>query len=168
LDPQTKAQYGQYVREWRQRNPEVEELTDDDVIQALKEAGVKGPAPDITELKPPGNSFDSERAMEYAKRDPDYEAKVTNSVVQFLNSGEWGDVNDLHLYDIVDLKEAGKRVIPSARAAFDKALKAQPTAPRFMTLEQFTKFLGYKNGGEVKLKHGGPVDKTTAFIKAHA
>lgn len=175
LDPQTKAQYGQYVREWRQRNPEVEELTDDDVIQALREAGVKGPAPDITELKPPGNSFDSERAIEYAKRDPDYKAKVTDSVVRFLNSGEWGDVSDLHLYGIVDLKETGKRVaehswraIPSARATFDKALKAQPTAPRFMTLEQFTKFLGYKNGGEVKLKHGGPVDKTTAFIKAHA
>jgi hypothetical protein len=168
LDPQTKAQYGQYVREWRQRNPEIEELTDDDVIQALKEAGVKGPAPDITELKPPGNSFDSERAIEYAKRDPDYRAKVTDSVVRFLNSGEWGDVSDLHLYGIVDLKRDKGKVIPSARAAFDKAIKAQPTAPRFMTLDQFTKFLGYKNGGEVKLKHGGPVDKTTAFIKAHA
>jgi hypothetical protein len=168
LDPQTKAQYGQYVREWRQRNPEVEELTDGDVIQALREAGVKGPAPDITELKPPGNSFDSERAIEYAKRDPDYRAKVTDSVVRFLNSGEWGDVSDLHLYGIVDLKRDKGKVIPSARAAFDKAIKAQPTAPRFMTLDQFTKFLGYKNGGEVKLRHGGPVDKTTAFIKAHA
>ncbi|MEY3707310.1 MAG: hypothetical protein RL585_1867, partial [Pseudomonadota bacterium] len=146
-------------------------------IQALKEAGVKGPAPDITELKPPGNDFDSSRALEYAKRDPDYKAKVTDSVVRFLNSGEWGDVRDLRLYDIVDLKRdnitldgylrgiTGSR---SGRAVLDKALKAQPTAPRFMTLDQFTKFLGYKNGGEVKLKHGGPVDKTTAFIKAHA
>ena len=163
LDPQTKAQYGRYVREWRQRNPEVEELTDDDVIQALKEAGVKGPAPDITELKPPGNAFDSKRAMEYAKRDPDYKAKVTDSVVKFLNSGEWGDVRDLHLYDIVDLKRDKRMLdaylrditkLPSGRAVLDKALKAQPTAPRFMTLDQFTKFLGYKNGGEVKLKPG--------------
>ena len=163
LDPQTKAQYGRYVREWRQRNPEVEELTDDDVIQALKEAGVKGPAPDITELKPPGNAFDSKRAIEYAKRDPDYKAKVTDSVVKFLNSGEWGDVRDLHLYDIVDLKRDKRMLdaylrditkLPSGRAVLDKALKAQPTAPRFMTLDQFTKFLGYKNGGEVKLKPG--------------
>jgi len=163
LDPQTKAQYSRYVREWRQRNPEVEELTDDDVIQALKEAGVKGPAPDITELKPPGNAFDSKRAMEYAKRDPDYKAKVTDSVVKFLNSGEWGDVRDLHLYDIVDLKRDKRMLdaylrditkLPSGRAVLDKALKAQPTAPRFMTLDQFTKFLGYKNGGEVKLKPG--------------
>ncbi|NBS40808.1 MAG: hypothetical protein EBS73_16465, partial [Betaproteobacteria bacterium] len=53
---------------------------------------------------------------------------------------------DAYLRDITKL--------PSGRAVLDKALKAQPTAPRFMTLDQFTKFLGYKNGGEVKLKPG--------------
>ena len=165
LDPKTKAQYGQYVREWRQRNPEVEDLTDDDVIQALKEAGVKGPAPDITELKPPGNSFESERAMEYAKRDPDYKAKVTDSVVRFLNSGEWGDVKDLHHYDIIDLKRDKRMLdaylrditgLPSGQAAFEKAVKSQPAIPRFMTEQQLREFInssksdkGFARGGKV-------------------
>ncbi|NBW23463.1 MAG: hypothetical protein EBR82_87535 [Caulobacteraceae bacterium] len=70
--------------------------------------------------------------MEYAKRDPDYKAKVTDSVVRFLNSGEWGDVKDLHHYDIIDLKRDKRMLdaylrditgLPSGQAAFEKAVK---------------------------------------------
>ena len=147
LDPQTKAQYGQHVREWRQRNPDVEELTDDDVVQALKEAGVQGPPQDVTELKPPGNSFESDRAQEYIKRDPQYKEKVTDSVLRFLNGGEWGDVKDLHHYDIVDLQDPDS-VLKGLRktgqsnreiaAYFNDLLDNDPDLPRFMTKRQLT------------------------------
>ena len=61
------------------------------------------PVPDITELKPPGNSFNSDRAREYARRDPQYKQKVTDSVLRFLNDGNWGKVADLDQYVVVDL-----------------------------------------------------------------
>ena len=130
------------------------------------------PIPDITELKPPGNSFTSDRAQEYMKRDPDYKAKVTDSVLKFLNGGEWGKVNDLDHYDIIDaqdpnavLRALGKvspeRNIQRAIDNFNATVDANPNAPRFMTQEQLRDFLapveppdtdvpGYAGGGLVK------------------
>lgn len=129
------------------------------------------PSQDITELKPVGNSFSSDRAREYAKRDPQYEAKVTDSVLKFLNSGEWGKVKDLKYYDIVDLKdpgrvmeelqfygdESGRRVGQEFIDAFNAAIDAEPNANRFMTPRQLRDFIGpveplegYAGGGLVK------------------
>jgi hypothetical protein len=129
--------------------------------------------PDITELKPPGNSFNSKRAREYAERDPQYKAKVTDSVLNFLNSGQWGSVSDLHHYDIVDL--ASERSVESvlqkyygshsrqAMQEFNTALGNNPSAPRFMTETQFYRFLepsveppGYAEGG---VKKPSPFDE---------
>jgi hypothetical protein len=128
--------------------------------------------PDITELKPPGNSFDSDRAREYIRRDPQYKAKVTDSVLKFLNGGEWGKVNDLHHYDIVDLKkpnslldglktlygdESSRRVGQEFIDAFNYVVDTTPEAPRFMTTRQLREFIGpveglegYAGGGIVK------------------
>jgi hypothetical protein len=50
LPSKTKAEYGQYVREWRRRNPDVEELTDEHTSQALREAGVP-PQPEGTRMR---------------------------------------------------------------------------------------------------------------------
>ena len=55
LPQSTKAQYGQYVREWRQRNPDIQNLTDEHTIQALKEAGVPPQPDDIVQIKGKGN-----------------------------------------------------------------------------------------------------------------
>lgn len=107
----------------------------------------------ITELKPPGNSFNSDRAQEYMKRDPDYKAKVTDSVLKFLNSGEWGNVNDLDHYDIVDLQNpktiqnALKDVLPyhlsmERAGVFNQAIDANPNANRFMSKDQLKDFIG--------------------------
>jgi hypothetical protein len=108
---------------------------------------------DVTELKPPGNSFNSDRAQEYIKRDPDYKAKVTDSVLRFLNSGDWGKVSDLDHYDIVDLQNpatiqtALKDVLPyhlsmERSGVFNQAIDANPNAPRFMTQDQLRDFIG--------------------------
>lgn len=107
---------------------------------------VNGP-PDITELKPVGNSFDSERAREYMKRDPEYKQKVTESVLKFLNSGEWGKVKDLQHYDIVDMQDPNSvfrglnKTGQSNReiaAYFNDLLDNEPDLPRFMTKKQLT------------------------------
>ena len=127
----------------------------------------KGEPPSITELKPVGNEFSSDRAKEYIRRDPDYKAKVTDSVLKFLNNGEWGDVKDLHHYDIIDLQRDPTMLLAylrditgqdsrGAQALFNQAVDANPNAPRFMTPRQLREFLsgaeqqGYAGGGIVK------------------
>ena len=81
LPQSTKAQYGQYVREWRQRNPHIEDLTDEHTTQALKEAGVP-PQPDsITQIKGKGNGKIVDSYIPY--------------VQDFVKSGNWGDVGDI-------------------------------------------------------------------------
>jgi hypothetical protein len=81
LPSKTKAEYGQYVREWRQRNPDVNELTDEHTIQALKEAGVK-PQPDrIVQIKGKGNAKPKEEYLPF--------------VQDFVKSGQWSDIGDL-------------------------------------------------------------------------
>lgn len=128
--------------------------------------------PDITELKPVGNSFKSERAQEYGKRDPEYFRKVENAVLNFLNNGQWGKVKDLDLYGIVDLqrdpvmllaylRDITKQDSRAAQALFNQAVDRNPNAPRFMTGRQLREFIGptegYAAGGAVHLKKGGAV-----------
>lgn len=112
----------------------------------------KEPPKNIVELKPVGNEFSSERAREYAKRDPQYKQKITDSVLKFLNAGEWDTVRDLHHYDIVDLRDkmsvrkALEDVLdydlPHERLdKFNYATNFNPDAPRFMSESQFRAFV---------------------------
>jgi hypothetical protein len=81
LPQATKAQYGQYVREWRQRNPNVTELTDEHTAQALREAGVQ-PQPDrVIQIKGKQNAAPKDTYLPY--------------VQDFVRSGQWSDVGDL-------------------------------------------------------------------------
>jgi hypothetical protein len=129
----------------------------------------------IIELKPVENTFSSERAREYKKRDPQYEQKITDSVVEFLNSSNWGHVSDLNHYDIVDLKdttsltnyikqvfgdESGKLPMDYV-TKFNQALIYTPEAPRFMTSRQFRDFVDPTFGRE-GFAEGGSVMKTAA------
>ena len=99
--------------------------------------------PDIKELKPPENDFSKPRAQEYTKRDPEYKEKVTQSVLKFLNSQEWGSVYDLQNFGIYDLKDpssvfkalarvSSERDIEKGIASFNAAVERTPNAPRFV------------------------------------
>jgi hypothetical protein len=129
----------------------------------------------IIELKPVENTFSSERAREYKKRDSKYEQKITDSVVEFLNSAKWGHVSDLNHYDIVDLKdttsltnyikqvfgdESGKLPMDYV-TKFNQALIYTPEAPRFMTSRQFRDFVE-PNFGKEGFAEGGSVTKSAA------
>ena len=126
------------------------------------------PAQNIEELKPPGNAFSSDRAKAYEKRDPDYQKKVSDSVVKFLNSGEWGHVNDLYHYGITDVKDKNswlrvlqrvspERDIEKAMNNFSSVLASDPDLPRFMTDKDIARLLGappaegYAEGGAVHM-----------------
>jgi hypothetical protein len=104
---------------------------------------------DITELKPPGNSFGSERADTYAKRDPEYKAKVTDSVQKFLNAGAWGEVKDLNLYGLVDMRGAPGSVKQQVNSGY--------AGPRFLTKEQAEAAIPkHARGGSVKKPFTSP------------
>ena len=75
------AQYSEYVRQWRRRNPYVEELEGEDIEEALREAGVP-PQPDtIIQIKGLKN------------RAPN--AEYLPFVQDFVRSGRWSRVGDL-------------------------------------------------------------------------
>jgi hypothetical protein len=121
---------------------------------------------DIIELKPVENAFNSERAREYMKRDPDYKEKITDSVMKFLNSGNWGKVNDLKHYDIVDLKDRNSLTntindlfpgdFEKGKALFNDAADQSPDASRFMSRSQFRSFVD-PNFGKEGFAAGGSV-----------
>ena len=134
------------------------------------------PKPNITELKPVGNDFSSARAAEYEKRDPNYKQVVQQGVLDFLNKGDWGKVNDLGHYDIFDLHDPkslrrGLEQVFGDESGMDKkyidlfniAVDQEPNANRFMNHSQLREFVeptqpkaqGYRKGGVVKLKDGG-------------
>lgn len=134
-------------------------------------ASVSGP-PNITEMKPVENTFSSSRALEYKSRDPQYQNKITDSTLKFLNSGEWGSVTDLDHFNIVDLKdprsvqnalkEVLDRDLPKDRVdKFNYAVNFNPEANRFMSTRQFSEFLeppeGFAKGGLVSSNHFDPI-----------
>jgi len=144
-------------------DPEVLEAATRDFARMI--ARDKRP-PNITELKPPGNSFGSARADTYAKRDPEYKAKVTDSVLKFLNGGEWGDVHDLGLYGILDTNNRANlaqellKINPNMFSTQPVIESIHKTLPRFITKDQLTNLLypdmGYARGGSVKKPFTSP------------
>lgn len=129
----------------------------------------------ISEIKPVGNYFDSKRALEYEKRDPQYRAKITDSVLKFLNAGDWGKVKDLDIYNIVDLRDpsAVQRTLkdvlnydlPHERVKkFNEAVELNPEANRFMSFDEFKKFVGsdwagLAAGGSVSVYDSDKIDE---------
>lgn len=158
LTPAQAMEYRQ-LREYLDRPLELDEAVDwlaENAPRAYKKfnklLASRSSVPDITELKPPGNSFDSDRAKEYIKRDPQYKAKVTDSVLKFLNSGQWGDVADLHHYGIV-------RIHPESDLGA-RLRKAGVQYPEFVSQQQLTQLLDKHGRTDLPpyAQHGNPED----------
>lgn len=97
-----KAEYGQMVREWRRRNPDIEDLTDAHTTQALIEGGVV-PEKEITQIKPFSNRWDSDKVQEFTKRNPKYRQEIEPYLQDFVKSGKWSAVGDLENTGLVDV-----------------------------------------------------------------
>ena len=127
----------------------------------------------VTEIKPVGNRFSSPQAMEYASRDPDYVKKVSDTVKNFLQSGNWvgsyinPDLQRFGLYEVTEgqrLPGFSKLIPPGIYSLDDfRRMAMENDMPREILNTWMSKLQG-----PAPFKHGGPVDKTTAFIKAHA
>ena len=140
-------------------------------------ASVSGP-PSIGEIKPVGNYFDSDRALEYEKRDPQYRTKITDSVVKFLNSGEWSEVKDLDIYNIIDAKDPSsvKEFINENYGgdfgmvdsnSIQKDFIKNYNGERFIKAERFNDLIidyvprtgGYAAGGSVSVYNSDKIDE---------
>ena len=91
LTPQTRAEYREYIRQWRVRNPNVTgELDSEQMTQALKEAGVPPKyTPVIEQIKGKGNRKPKDEYLPF--------------VQDFVRSGRWDSVEDLDNTGLVDL-----------------------------------------------------------------
>lgn len=112
------------------------------------------PAPEIVEIKGKFNKAPKAEHLPY--------------VQDFVSSQDWGRIGDLQNTGLIDLKDPNgvlralkdaspERNIDAAVENFNRAVEAQPDAPRFMTIEQLRDFLsppaaptGYSKGGVVK------------------
>jgi hypothetical protein len=158
-----KAEYGQMVREWRQRNPDIEELTDAHTTQALIEGGVV-PEKQITQIKPFSNRWDSDKVEEFTKRNPKYRQEIEPYLQDFVKSGNWSKVDDLD--------NAG--LIPAdiiRKAGWDMSGNTQ----KYFTKQEYDDLLlnelnrvegnGMKRGGPVHLSKG---TKAAEIVEATA
>jgi len=149
-------------------------------------ASLSGPS-NIEELKPVGNAFSSDRANEYAKRDPEYKAKITDSVMKFLNNGEWGTVKDLDIYKIIDTQDdlAVKELIGENYGRYFTGNQKPPNSiqhdfimnyggQRFIKAEQFSDLIndyipkpeGFAKGGSVSAYDPARIDEIINGIDA--
>ena len=125
LTPENKAQFREYIRQWRVRNPGVEELDYGQMNQALKEAGVPPiNDPIIEQVKGKGNKKPKEEYLPF--------------VQDFVRSGKWGSVEELENTGLVDLlrhrprweaeqlqREGFRYVTPQELEAFRYRLKGE-------------------------------------------
>jgi len=67
--------------------------------------------PNVTEIKPPSNSWEGSISEGRIEKDPDYVQKYKPYIADFLNSGDWGRVNRADLFehaDVYDLNNYGE------------------------------------------------------------
>jgi hypothetical protein len=96
LPQSTKAQYREIIRQWRLKHPEIsnnpyEELSDENTIQALKEAGIKEPPAEIFQIKGKANLAPNDEYLPF--------------VQDFVKSGNWSKVEDLQNTKLFDLND---------------------------------------------------------------
>jgi hypothetical protein len=145
LPQATKAQYGQYVREWRQRNPNITELTDEHTAQALREAGVK-PEPDrVIQIKGKQNAAPKDTYLPY--------------VQDFVKSGQYSDVGDI---SNTGLRNTTDWLNPDTAKAYEKAGLSVPKYATDAEIEslhnQYLRIAEPQNlPPEDGMAHGGPV-----------
>lgn len=125
LTPENKAQFREYIRQWRVRNPGVDELNYAQMNQALKEAGV-----------PPINNPIIDQVKGKGNKRP--KAEYIPFVQDFVRSGKWGSVEELENTGLIDLlrhkpkweaeqlqREGARYVTPQELEAFRYRLKGE-------------------------------------------
>ena len=155
LDSQTQAQYGEYVRQWRRRNPDVEELTDKHVAAALAEAGLPPRPPVITQIKGKQNAAPKE----------DYLPMIQ----KFIREGNYEVEGDLENAGLIDtLSGIGARIFkPHQWPAGTPRYITENEADNIRLTGKFTPDQhfgegGMKRGGEVHMAGGGDAAKALA------
>jgi len=120
------------VREWRNRNPYVDELDDIHVKQALKEAGIDTGAPAITQIKGKQNR----------PPNPEYQPFIED----FIKSKQWSNIQDLENTNLI-------RIDPDSDVAAIFRSEGLDV-PKYISQDELTavrrRNMGMAKGGRVK------------------
>jgi hypothetical protein len=148
LDGETKAQYREYVRQWRQRHPDVEELTDEHTAMALAEAGVPPRPPLISQIKGPKNQRPDDEFIPF--------------VQDFIKSQQWSHIGDLSNADLVWLRP---NILKNAQdRGIDVNIIAEFNGEPVISKDEFNRLADLFGGiNKYKKKSGGPVNFEEQF-----
>ena len=137
LSLEERKKLREHIMQWRSRNPHIEDLDDEHVIQAWREAGVPIQPNRIVQIKGKGN----------AKPKKDYIPYVQD----FVKSGNWSDVGDLTNADLY-------HVHPESDVAKNLAAAGEQV-PTYVTNDELTAI-----NRRFRKAHGGVVHKAKGGV----
>jgi len=133
LDAQTKAQYREHIRKWRKENPDIDELTEESIVEALAEAGVPPNPPRILQIKGKGNAKPNEEYIPF--------------VQDFIKSQQWSGIGDIGNTDLVTLKPS---LLKNARdRGFDVNVITEQNGNTYITKQEFNRLANLFGGMNV-------------------
>jgi hypothetical protein len=131
LDAQTKAQYREHIRKWRKENPDIDELTEEHIVEALAEAGVPPNPPRILQIKGKGNAKPNEEYIPF--------------VQDFIKSQQWSRIGDLQNTDLVPLKLTMSRSLEKKGVDINVAFTDDNLQP-YVTKQEFNRLADLMGG----------------------
>jgi hypothetical protein len=131
LDAQTKAQYREHIRKWRKENPDIDELTEEHIVEALAEAGVPPNPPRILQIKGKGNAKPNEEYIPF--------------VQDFIRSQKWSRIGDLQNTDLVPLKLTMSRSLEKKGVDINVAFTDDNLQP-YVTKQEFNRLADLVGG----------------------
>jgi hypothetical protein len=112
----------------------------------LEQARKETMPPSIQQIKPMENDWDSARVKSFTAKDPEYQNTITPMLQDFVKSGDWSDVQDLHNTGL----RASKNVFNSTetKALQDRGIELSP----YLTADEIeahqATFPGYANSAD--------------------
>lgn len=131
------------VWQWRQRNPSVgSPFTDEQIDQALREAGVPEAPPTISEIKPRANSWQSAMVADQIAKNPDYQPTIQRMLADFVKSTKYPVEYDLQNTGLI--KVGSQYMMPDEvesifRPQINEALNFLETHPRLQSFRDAQK-----------------------------
>jgi nitrite reductase/ring-hydroxylating ferredoxin subunit len=128
----------------------------------------------IEQMKPPGNTWWSERGQEYLKRNPSYQNDLHVPMQDFVKSGNWKDVKDLDNAGLYKMSQSGMRPALEHRSIaqelgvtpediHDFHLSRPEGSSPYYTEKEFRDFINMQDTPPIEKAHGGLVHSEFNF-----
>ena len=128
----------------------------------------------IEQMKPPGNTWWSERGQEYLKRNPSYQNDLHVPMQDFVKSGNWNDVKDLDNAGLYKMSQSGMRPALEHRSIAQELgvtpeqlhefhLSRPENSSPYFTEKEFRDFINMQDTPPIEKAEGGEVHSEFNF-----